>query len=362
MRILAAARHPGPAESVGPTVQVLRNQGHDVLLIGVDGMSPEAKSLGGSVDTFHRAGISCKDISYTGYTGSIVDIPLSFANKLIEEYRPDRILVGCSSDESGLEIDIEAILVEAGQSRSIHTVQIVEAWGCWRPKYNPHFASIYANLDRLTADINISRGAPRESIRITGHPGLDKFYDFPVDINRSLIRKQLGISKERIIVYFGQAEARPGSPRIPMTLRWVIDSLGHNDRLIFSSHPRDTRDYNRILAIAGNSLLQTGLDSHQLVSLADIVITHFSSMGLKSVISGVPTINILLKDDEQETRISCGGFPISLLGGNYEANNQDDVRKLLGETLIGKNRDEIRSALMVDGKAANRVAHLLTNL
>jgi hypothetical protein len=80
------------------------------------------------------------------------------------------------------------------------------------------------------------------------------------------------------------------------------------------------------------------------------------------VILGVPTINILLKDDEQETRTSCGGFPISLLEGNHEANNKEDVRRLLGKTLIRKNRDEIRAALMVDGKAADRVAHLITNL
>ena len=57
MKILAAARHPGPGESVGPTVNELRQQGHQVVLIGVNSANPETKHLGGSSIIFENLNI-----------------------------------------------------------------------------------------------------------------------------------------------------------------------------------------------------------------------------------------------------------------------------------------------------------------
>ena len=176
MKILAAARHPGPGESVGPTVNELRQQGHQVVLIGVNSANPETKHLGGSSIIFENLNIDYTDLCLDiGYKGNIVDIPEIYAQKLISRYKPDAILVGTSHDKTGLEKDIEAVLVSAGTKLSLRTIQIVEAWGCWYPKKELQFANFYAHIDKLSAQISLSRGMREENIVITGHPGLDQY-------------------------------------------------------------------------------------------------------------------------------------------------------------------------------------------
>ena len=39
MKILAAARHPGPAEAIVPVIKLLRSQGHQVVLLGLNNNS-----------------------------------------------------------------------------------------------------------------------------------------------------------------------------------------------------------------------------------------------------------------------------------------------------------------------------------
>ena len=116
MKVLAAARHPGPAEAVGMVVAELRGQGHDVLLIGVRNDTMDTKVHGGSAHIFQRLGLTFLDLIDAGYIGDVVNIPITFADSLIESYRPDVIFVGCSLDVNGEHMGIEETLVQAGQT------------------------------------------------------------------------------------------------------------------------------------------------------------------------------------------------------------------------------------------------------
>ena len=43
MKILAAVRHPGPAEAIVPVIKLLQSQGHQVVLIGLNNNSIETR-------------------------------------------------------------------------------------------------------------------------------------------------------------------------------------------------------------------------------------------------------------------------------------------------------------------------------
>lgn len=361
MKILAAARHPGPGESVGPTVNELRQQGHQVVLIGVNSANPETKHLGGSSIIFENLNIDYTDLCLDiGYKGNIVDIPEIYAQKLISRYKPDAILVGTSHDKTGLEKDIEAVLVSAGTKLSLRTIQIVEAWGCWYPKKELQFANFYAHIDKLSAQISLSRGMREENIVITGHPGLDQYrYESDKKLNKS-IRTKLGITKNnRLVTYHSQAEIFPGAPSTEKTLSWVISNLQQDDLFIFTRHPRDTKDYSLLLKQAGEKLLQPKLNNQQILEISDLSITHYSTMGLKSALLNIPTINIILDNDRINFGDSNGDFPITILGGNYEANTKQDVERLMSQNLRGLS-NKLKTALNIDGKSAKRVAKLVT--
>lgn len=361
MKILAAARHPGPGESIGPTVKELRKQGHQVVLIGVNSVTPETKHLGGSATVFNDLNIDhvdlCLDI---GYKGNIVNIPEIYAQQLITKYKPDVILVGTSHDKTGLERDIEAVLVSTGTKLSLRTIQIVEAWGCWYPKQGLELASFYAHIDKLSAQISLSRGMPEECIVITGHPGLDQYSCKNDKKPNGLIKANLGIDpKRRLVTYHSQAEIFPGAPSIEKTLSWVISNLQHDDLFIFTRHPRDTKDYTLLLKQAGKKLLEPNLTNQQILEISDLSITHYSTMGVKSALLNIPTINIILDNDRINFDDSNGDYPVTILGGNYEANSKQDVEYLMSQNLPGVAK-HLKSALNIDGKSAKRIAQLVT--
>jgi len=358
MRILVGARHPGAAEAVGPVVYELMRRGHDILLIGVDGNSQQAKTAGGSAAVFEGQGLQHTALSELGYAGHPARVPERLGRSLIHLYRPDRILVGCSTYIPGDELGIEEVLIAAGALSSSVVVHIVESWGNWTHREDVPMASSYAVLDSLSAKIMAARGVPEEEITVTGHPGLDSFARPSVHLRSDELRESLGLSGNRAVVFYGQSWETGSAIEAHTALAWVVDSLQPRDRLIFARHPRDPRDYASVLSRAGAHILESDLDSHQLLSVADVSITQNSTMGLKSALLDIPTINVLHEDDEPQMQMLCGGFPLTVLDGNYEVNSQAEMGRLLSGDLNGKGL-KLRKALGVDGDAASRVADLV---
>ena len=143
MKILAAVRHPGPAEAAVPVIKLLRSQGHQVILLGLNNNSIETKTLGGSVSIFNRNNIEHIDMADMDANSDFSKVDSKSTNSLIDKYKPDRILVGCSTQEELIRC-IENSLIIAGSDYSIPTLQLVEMWGCWtsRPEifYPDRFA------------------------------------------------------------------------------------------------------------------------------------------------------------------------------------------------------------------------------
>ena len=291
----------------------------------------------------------------SGYTGDVTNVPERFVDSLIDSFRPDRIVVGCSIDETGEHMCIEAILIATGEKHSIKTVQITEMWDVWFPRREPAFASTYAAIDEYSRAVLAARGAPPDRIEVTGNPGLDGYAHMEVN-RRAARRQELGLADdERVLVYYGQAEVADGSPCDSVTLGWVIDSMRPEDRLIFAPHPRDRREYGHILERADGSLVDSTSNSDQLLWVADVCLTHYSTMALKSALLNIPTVNLLLEDDLPDVREICGGFPLNLAGGSYEANTSEELKGLLAGQLAG-NASKVKAVLNVDGESAARIA------
>jgi hypothetical protein len=352
LRVLAAARHPGAAEAVGPVAAELRRDGHTVRLIGVRNDTPDTKVHGGSASVFERSGLRSKDLREAGYGGDVVDLPAEFADALIDSFRPEAIFVGCSLDETGEHMGIEEALVQAGDRHSIKTVQMIEYWDVWRPRTEPSFASTYTALDDLTRKVLEARGVPAGSILVTGHPGLDMFAETP-ETRKSDRCPQPGIAGERSLGYFGQAADSEGNPDNPTTLGWTLDALPPRDRLVFSKHPRDDRSYSEALRDSGRGITAR-CSGDELLGDVDICVTHYSLMGLKAALLNIPTVNILPDGECTDIRALCGGFPLSLLGGSQEAHTPDELRELLAGPLEG-NASGLKRALNVDGESTHRV-------
>jgi hypothetical protein len=241
MKILAAARHPGPAESISPVVQLLKKMGHTVTLIGMRNDTPETRVHGGSATKFRQLGFEFFEIGELGVVENVVAIEDHYTDNLFNKFKPDRVLVGCSVDPTGKHVAIEDALLAGSARHGVPSVQLVEAWEAWYARESGAAASRYAVLDQITHDVMIKRGADADRIEVTGNPNLDRFAN-AVPENRESVRNSLNITDQRLIVYFGQALSRPDTPNDPTTLQWVVDAMAPDDRLVFSPHPRDDRD------------------------------------------------------------------------------------------------------------------------
>jgi hypothetical protein len=358
LRVLATARHPGAAEAVGPVVDRLRLAGHQVLLIGVSNEAPENKTLGGSAAIFDRAGTEFVEF-FEGNPGlGVTDVPEHYASGLVRAFAPDRVLVGCSSSENLTGPAIEEAFVVAGVGESIRTVRIVESWGVWHRVPGTPAPSVWAALDGITAAAMVTAGAPSQRISITGHPGLDR-YAYAETPRSDTLRAELGVGENRAVLFFGQT-ADSNTARKPFeALEWVLDCLRPKDRLILARHPRDTQDYRTLRERADGRMIEPEIDSHRLLSVADVCISQYSTMGLKSALLGIPTISITHPDDFPEVREAAGGIPLCVTGGSTEVQTPETLRQLLqGDVAAGAST--LKAAINVDGNATRRVMDLLT--
>ncbi len=349
MKILAAVRHPGPAEAVVPVIKQLRLQGHEVTLLGLNNNSIETKALGGSVSIFSRNNIEHFDMVDMDANFDLAEVDSKWTNSLIDKYKPDRILVGCSTQEELIRC-IENSLIIAGTDYSIPTLQLVEMWGCWTSRPEMFYPDRFAVADEFTRKVILKRGAPKESVKITGNPSFDSFYS--CNLNQSGIKNSRS-SDTRNFVYIGQTSSDNFT-----TFDWVLKSLGTNDRVAFAKHPRDLRSYERLISQAGDKLLVTNLGNDDLLKEADICITHTSTMGVKSSLLGIPTINFIVDHNQDDVIQICGGYPLVLAGGSYKADSLDTFRNLLKQDLV-VNQPKLRSVLNIDGMSVDRVVDFL---
>ena len=349
MKILAAVRHPGPAEAVVPVIKKLRSQGHQVTLLGLNNNSIETKTLGGSVSIFNRNNIEHFDMVDMDANFDLTEVDSKWTNSVIEKYKPDRILVGCSTQEE-LITCIENAFILAGSNYSIPTLQLVEMWGCWTSRPSMFYPDRFAILDLFTKNVLLERGAPQERIKITGNPSFDDYYYS--NLNQFSISPGESLGSRKFI-YVGQVTSDNFT-----TLDWTIKSLGENDFLAFAKHPRDSRNYDELLKQAGDRLITTNLGSNDLLKRVDVCLTHTSTMGVKAALLGRPTINFIVDNNQDEVNQICGGFPLVLAEGSYKADSLETLRGLLKKDLI-VNQSKLCSILNIDGMSAARVVDYL---
>lgn len=153
-----------------------------------------------------------------------------------------------------------------------------------------------------------------------------------------------------MLVYFGQVNSQN-----PLTLKWTVRAMRSDDRLIFQRHPRDERDYSETLSILRNRLIGCSLPTSTALFVADVAITHHSTMGLHAVSLGIPTINILLDEELRDIREICGGYPLARMGLSKEVHSEAELTAVLADNLKPFDKEKARRLLSLDGGSVDRI-------
>ena len=357
MNVLVALCCPGSAEGLVSVIRLLVEEGHkvDVISVGSKGEGGGNGKFFGSFEVFDKFNIPCMDLLSLIDAGYIEDIPSVFIEQIIKDYHPEVILVGTSRDPSGAFKGIEEGLIIAGGISGIPVIQFVDSWEAWYPrKFSGCSATSYVVPDIITQKIlGVRGGIPVDKIKITGNPAWENFL-LKKTVDRDKIRKRLGLSYDnRLFVYFSGV-----TPDDPTTLYWVLKNLTPSDRLIFCRHPRDSRDYDRIIQDYRKAIIFTDMDSDILLQCADICLTHYGAMGVKAALSGITTINFILYGDCDQLCHESGGFPLSVLKGSYQVGSESEYRNIL-DNIAPPEIADLKMKLCLDGKAAQRIVKAL---
>lgn len=358
MKIIAAATPGGAAEALAPVIRQLLTLDHAVTVVGVNNDAPETRGHGGSANVFRSQNIPFTDLFDLGYRGSAVQVSGRFGRSLVEAVKPDRILVGCVRDPSGELSSMEDALIDASRDLGIRVVQVIDGWDVWFPRVTGRCAVAFAVPDPLCKKILARRGGiPEDAISVTGQPALDSVRNGEVGHRRQQERERLQLGHtERVLLYCGQVTAQN-----PLTLRWTVNAMRSNDRLIFQRHPRDQRDYTQIVSSAGRKIIGLRMSSAAGLSVADVCVTHYSTMGLRAASLGIPIVNILLEDELQDIREMVGGYPLSCMGLSREVHSEAELAAVLSGDLPSLDIEDVRRALGLDGRVVGRIVDLLVS-
>ncbi|MBI4306876.1 MAG: hypothetical protein HY678_11210 [Chloroflexi bacterium] len=354
-----ATRHPGPAEAIAPVVRELEARGHEVTLLGASNGFPEWKRHGGSAAVFSRVGLTYLDVAEIWAGGDPGGMPDLYGSQLTRQFRPDRILVGCPADPLGTDVGIEEVLLAAATEACIPSVQFIESWDVWSVRKNGSLAERFAVIDKHARAVLRTRGVPANRIAITGHPGFDALI---AENGHAVGRLEHGAaaSAGRRIVYFASALVAGNSPDDLLGIEWVAECAGVDDVVIFRRHPRDQRDYTEVFRKYGDRIIEPTYSGEEALRVAQVAVTHFSTMGVKAALLGIPTINILLDDDIPDVRTACGGYPLSLIGASTEVHSRAQLREVLSHPPAANPRAAI-DAFRLDGMSAARVCSMIAS-
>ena len=289
--------------------------------------------------------------------GSIEDyfnIQDTFADRVIDEVKPQKVLTGTYRDTSGTKMTLEDAIILSARRKGIPVFQFVDLWDNWFPKKNLNIIPDTFLVHDVWAKEVIRRRSSIQEERffIVGSPALENFIQKKINSER-FKKSDFGLDGKRVITYFGQcAPIRNG-----ISLPWVINCLTDIDVLIFRRHPRDQRDYTRYLN--NPKIIELNIPSNDILDFTDICITHTSTMGIKAAFLQIKTINIILENDFTELLSLPDRYPLDLMGGSQQVKNELELIEAIENDFTVSNNFKKMLQKLKNYNALNKIINTL---
>jgi hypothetical protein len=336
MKLLVGSSGPGNTKALLPVIKALKAKGHEIIAIGEeDGTSPRYASGG----DYRMIGLESIDLA--SLSSSRFDV--AKFESVIRQNKPDIVLTSSSRPAASLEelgeLTIDQALITAAKQTDTPSVVVEDIWGSYVPISADECKHVCV-VDGAAARILKYSCGDGVNIRITGNPAFDSITGTNILNTRATLRSKLGLSEnDFLILYGGQV-----TPDNLSSLNWVVDNLRPSDFLYFGKHPRDVRDYQEITDRAGGKIIETKIRLDDLLPAADLVVTHYSTVGLTAVLMGIDVINIHIEGDVLPftSMKSIEEYPLVSLGASLGASDEHKYAKYISN--FSRYRTNLRAA------------------
>jgi len=295
MKILAVIDSPGGADFLAPVWSRLASE-HECRLITV---GPTASA-------------ALKEFAPTRCD------TLAKAQKIYDEFGPDRLVTGVSSLIKGPYALNELVKYAAERGQTIIALQ--DYWANHRAPHNRAMINYWTKVclpDELAKNYLLADGY-RGAAVVTGHPGWEK----------CLAAAPAAADGEFVLLWAGSAA--PGSEAADEEsfrfLLAAVKSLNPRPALLVRAHPRDEAParYERLAEEAGVTLRPPPTaDTDALLPRADVVLATYSTSLIHAALGKIAAVSVMLPDAGLAKMKSIGlpDFPLNQLGaaiGVYE--------------------------------------------
>jgi hypothetical protein len=229
-------------------------------------------------------------------------LPVKVMSRILEYENPDIVLTTSSPR-------FEQASVIAAKKMHIPTVQILDLMGDTYPLPEADYISV---MNETVKSQLVLKGICEDKVYVLGQPIFEKTRNEVIKHRKkkSLLKRKMGFPGSCFIIsYFCQ---RPAVYNADFSFASFLDysetvekllinlSMLHerkNIKIIVRPHPNESIEH--YLAYEKNLILDNNrLDLNELLAISDICLTHSSTVGIQSVLSGNPTYTFSFKKDK----------------------------------------------------------------
>lgn len=356
MAILAVTSDIGSFENVFPAAKILSER-REVFLINSERRAKDR------IDELERKGElgSIKRISTSEIGGTHIAAVLS-----------------------GMSVDDSEYRVAAGFKEICPVIAIADQW--WSPLAAGGWKERKIYPDAVCVNDEIGVAAARSSgfnglVVKTGWPAFDKYVEElekkPGESTLMQLGDLLG-DKTKLIVFIGEGE-RENTEALGELVSVVASKFRGGVKILPLEHPNmrmdnieEVRYWDGELERNKGSIIKLPLripDLEQILTLADVVVSDFSTVLSKAATIGKPVISILYPGKPIVERFrrwewANGTFPLATLGCCRTATSKGEIGECLEEALFSdfKYSKRVKEIFHLDGGNAERVAKVVEGL
>lgn len=259
--------------------------------------------------------------------GKVCFIPTRTMGSILDREEPDLLITGNSPR-------MERAAMTAARARGIRALSLNDLLGFDRKYIFP--ADRIAVISEMTRENLIAQGNPPENIVVTGSPVFDLIADEMRTFNKEEILRELDLPPDaRVFLLATQPQKESTWEMIDMMTAVLRAYPEHH--LVIKPHPGDdNRLYADYLAKTDNPrVVLTGIPVRKIIFVADLTVTIYSTVGLESMLMGVPLIQLNLMGIPNP-------IPLYRYGVCFEAKSRVELETRVSEVL---NNDQTRESL-----------------
>ncbi len=370
-KILATSWHPGGVNAISPVIKALIKEGKtEVVVIGHQF----------SEKIFQNNGIDYRTVGFYG----LEDVSSDSMEKLLAVESPDFVLTGTAAQDENNRDVIEQTITLAAKRKNIKSLAVLDFWG----NYSLRFSDIYtgkefkflpdkiAIMDSYAEKAMLEEGFQRDRLVITGSPDFDELENMAKSFTESEERKiriKISLNIDILVFYVANVWKKDDYGF------WDLDNLklisevlselppGFKNKvgIVTKLHPRtpeeDSKEINQYInQVPGRKIkLVIDINPEKLILCSDLVLTAYSTLGIKAVYMRKPCISIqpgLKKEDLLVVLTKNKIIPVGYA--------EEDCKSLISKAITNQDYREQElieraSNFRTDGMATERVKKLV---